>query len=971
MIKLLRPLLLVVLFVLPNSKTFATHFMGGDLSWLTIGEDSILVTLTVYRDCNNKSWPSFSTTLTVKSNCKKKTYWGSINKVWDRSPVCNTVTTPCDNPIGKPDVPYGIMEYNVSWLVPLKEYKSTAGCCDLTFSWATCCRSSDITTGAQNQRMYLESSLDICNGKEDNSPTFLSHPVFIIPLGRDYHYSAKVFDRDGDSLRYSFARPLDSIGKETKWNSSYTYDKPINYLGFPKVYATKNYPRGMLLDSATGDLRFRPMRLERTIVAIKVESFRNGKKNAEVVRDFQFIVERGANSAPVISGVDCSYPRPENFLVEACAGQELSFNFCVTDADKNDSIFLRKILSPPGSKVTMTRTAKNRWDGELTWTPDTSDIGKRHELVLYAVDSVCPLVGSNFATFKIVVNHDPKPSIKQIIDFNSQCDGISLKARVSNSVVVNNWEWSENDSLISTDSSFTHRVDKPGKKIIKLIGKKRGCRYYFTDSLTIDSFEQVQLSSIGNVVLCKDSLAIVNMKPAIGAGNYTYSFKLNSKTVKSTDSVFRHRFPDATDTFQIPYVVESNNCFWEGSFNVVTRKNKTVNLEGNRTICDRSEQFKLKRLTWNRGNWAGNGVNSNTFTASQVSGPTTLHFSYNEGNYCLVDSAVMYVKRKESRFNDDTISTCPKHDTIPLPAPSGGYLWKGGKLVGKHHFYDPESAKTKQVKCIYNLDSACHDSFIMYVVKSKNNIVVHADADDTLCFNGTDKQYCMRPATTGGIWSGPALDANSNSCINLAALTEAKHGYSYRFTNKDYCTDDDSFYLHFGESVSADFKADATIGAPSFKVNFTDLSTGKVKDWRWRFGDFSDSKSKDQNTSFTYHLEGKYSIELRVRDSLLFCEDIARKTDYIYVTNDVGFEENVESGIEIYPIPVIDALTITNLPEGTYNYKVSTIEGKVVINSTISAKHPHVDVAQLKGGVYLIHLSKEGQVLTSRFIIAR
>jgi len=941
------------------------------LSWLTIGEDSILVTLTVYRDCNNKSFPSFGTVLTVQSSCKKKTYWGSINKVWDRIPVCNDVTTPCDNPIGKPDVPYGVMEYNVSWLVPLKEYKSVAGCCDLTFSWATCCRSTGITTGAKNQRLYLESSLDICNGKEDNSPTFLSHPVFIISLGQDYHYSAKVFDRDGDSLRYSFARPLDSVGKETNWNSSYTHDKPINYLGFPRVYSAKSYPRGIHLDSATGDLRFRPMRLERTVLAIKVESFRNGKKNAEVVRDFQFIVEKGSNTAPVISGINCSSSRPENYLVDACSGQELSFKFCVTDVDKNDSIFVRKILSPSGSKVTLTRTSKNRWEGELKWTPDTSDIGKRHELVLYAVDSVCPLVGSNFATFKIRVNPDQKPTINQLIDFNSQCDGISLRARVTNSVLVKNWEWYENDSLISTDSSFTHRVEKPGKKIIKLIGSKRGCEYSFTDSVTIDSFENVQLVSIGDVLLCKDSLAIINLKPAIGKGTYTYKYEVQSKIVNSTDSIFKHQFPDITDTFYVPYVVESNNCFWEGSFNVITRKNKDVNLEGDRTICDRTERFKLKVLSQNRGNWTGNGVSSNIFTASQVSGPSTLHFSYNSGEYCLVDSAVMNVRRKESRFKDDTLSTCPNHDTILLPAPTGGYLWKGAKLVGKHHFYDSGNSKTKQVKCIYNLDSACQDSFILYVVKGKNNIVVNAGADDTLCYNGTEKQYCMKPVSSGGIWNGPALDANNRSCINLSTLTAGRHGYSYRFTNKDFCTDADSFYFHFGDAVKADFKADSTIGAPSFTVNFSDLSTGKVKDWRWRFGDFSDSKSKDQNTSFTYHLEGKYSIELRVRDSLLFCENITSKTDYIDVTNDIGFGENTDIGLEIYPVPVNRVLTIKHLPEGKFHYKVLTIEGKVVLDSDISAKQPQVDVSQLEEGAYLIQISQEDRALTSRFIIAR
>ncbi|MBI3141447.1 MAG: hypothetical protein HYZ16_01320, partial [Bacteroidetes bacterium] len=138
--------------------------------------------------------------------------------------------------------------------------------------------------------------MNICQDPCDNSPTFTGSPLAIICLGRDFIYNQGVQDMDvdpktsglADSLVYSWAEPMQTVSTKTSWSSGYTYNKPIYYLGFPKTGMA--FPRGIHLDSATGDMMFRPMKVEQTVMSIKIESYRNKKLTGVTRRDIQVVV---------------------------------------------------------------------------------------------------------------------------------------------------------------------------------------------------------------------------------------------------------------------------------------------------------------------------------------------------------------------------------------------------------------------------------------------------------------------------------------------------------------------------------------------------------------------------------------------------------------------------------------------------------------------------------------------------------
>jgi PKD repeat protein len=86
-------------------------------------------------------------------------------------------------------------------------------------------------------------------------------------------------------------------------------------------------------------------------------------------------------------------------------------------------------------------------------------------------------------------------------------------------------------------------------------------------------------------------------------------------------------------------------------------------------------------------------------------------------------------------------------------------------------------------------------------------------------------------------------------------------------------------YITVGNAPQADFDADRTKIQPGTTVQFTDESDGNPENWRWDFGDGSNSSEK--NPSHTYSREGFYTVELTVSNE--YGEDTKTKGDYILV----------------------------------------------------------------------------------------
>jgi hypothetical protein len=371
------------------------------------------------------------------------------------------------------------------------------GCCEVTLSWSECCRNFPITTGAANQNFYIEAKLNICQDPCDNSPVFMNTPIAIICQGRDFIYNQGVQDMDidpntgglADSLVYSWAEPMKSASSKTTWSSGYAYNKPLYYLGFPKTGLA--FPRGINLDSATGDLMFRPMKVEQTVMAIKIESYRNGKLTALTRRDIQVVVIKCPdNYSPVLSGINCNKPTFDNFTVPACAGEQLCFTVCTSDKDSLDTVTIGWNSGIPEATFTVLNQG-DKWEKALVcWTPDYAHVSiNPYNLVILAKDNNCPVPGTVSRVFNIYVSMIPKFSYDTV---GLDCGKVRFVAKPSKYSYTWSFDGSGRFDKATTGDSVDHAFPRSGKQAIGLrVTDGGGCRRDTFDSVLVPKFINV------------------------------------------------------------------------------------------------------------------------------------------------------------------------------------------------------------------------------------------------------------------------------------------------------------------------------------------------------------------------------------------------------------------------------------------------------------------------------------------------
>ncbi|HPI09510.1 MAG TPA: PKD domain-containing protein [Catalimonadaceae bacterium] len=389
--------------IVPNVK--ATHIVGADMSYRAVGNNRYVFILNVYRDCGS----------TILLENKQTVYYYSINcnipqdslvltglndgVGVDISPVCSQVRSNC-----KGGTTPGVEKFTFTDTVTLN-----TACSDWIFYYKECNRSAGILTVVDPQLkcLYIEARLNNLDAPNNSSPTFENEPVAFVCLNRNVQLNNGTVESDGDQLKFRLVPP--------RTNSALPGQPDNNFLVYKSPYsATSPLPTagGFNFDSTSGTMTFNPTLLIRTVTALKVEEYRNGKLIGSVMRDLQILVRSCTNNVPTLKGVNGS----TSFEANLCAGVSNQLYFPGSDLDPTDSVTIRWTNPFPGASLFATKS-RRRDSARFIWTPTIADTG----LVLINLtitDNSCPTIGSSSASYKLNVKPSPKVVLRSDTSLN-------------------------------------------------------------------------------------------------------------------------------------------------------------------------------------------------------------------------------------------------------------------------------------------------------------------------------------------------------------------------------------------------------------------------------------------------------------------------------------------------------------------------------------------------------------------------
>ncbi|MFC2114569.1 PKD domain-containing protein [Bacteroidota bacterium] len=613
---LLSLIVLVIISFVGINSAKASHMMGSDITWTCIGQDSFIIKLVIYRDCNGVQLGAASIPIKCAST-GASVMNVSIAKPApvDITPTCGASCTRCQT--SSCTFPYGIEQYTFTKLVVLS---GAGSCCKLTISYTMCCRNGSITTGAANANFFVDAQMDRCVSPCDNSPSFSNPPVAIICIGQDFVFNHGVTDMDFDpngglmdSLSYEWTPPLSSAGSSISYTGQYSYDKPVFFWGMPN--ASLPFPRGFHLDKVTGDISFRPMKIEQTVFAIKIGEWReiNGVMTliGYVRRDIQVIViSCPNNNAPVLSGP---------FYKEVCATNTVNFSIATNDYDVNDTLLISWNGAIPGATWADNNKQTKHPTGTLSWTPGEQYASTIPYVFTVTVkDDACPVNGSSTRAYQILVKPLPKANITKV---DSGCGNYWLFAQgiLGNSPSYT-WVGNFNPGFVNVGPAMNYKFKKPGKYPFTLTVEAQQCQRVYYDTIQVDTFLYLNLTPDHDICYGDTSTLVAGYLYNSGDVNYLWS---NGDTVQTV------KYRALKDTFFAVVLQDTLGCVVKDTVFINMHNLPLVSLGADRHLCSYStevipatysfDQSSLQTITWTdlkTGNPIATGINQITITDS-------------------------------------------------------------------------------------------------------------------------------------------------------------------------------------------------------------------------------------------------------------------------------------------------------------------------------------------------------------------
>ena len=964
-------IVLLVFTLTSINQIRASHLMGSDLTWRCIGQDSFLVKLVVYRNCNGITLG----TSPINFNCAtSNSFITSLNigvgTPVDITPVCNSSCTRCLSTACS--FPYGIHKYTMQGIVKLT---GAGSCCSIRISWAQSARNSAITTstGAGTSDLYIEASLNRCQNPCDNSPYFTNVPIAILCVGQDLTFNNGVSDNDvnadgslTDSLTYEWTEPLGGLNAPIPYLGLYAYNKAINFLGFPND--TLALPAGIHLNKHTGDIQFRPMKSEVTIMVIKVNEFRNGVKIAEIRRDLQVMVISCANNKP---------PTLTTFnnitSKTVCAGQPVSFNFTTFDSNSTDTAIISWSNTIPGAIWTHTNGTSKHPTATLSWTPTTTQGGsKPYGFIVTVKDNACPIKSQVSQYYEIIVNPAPKIAPIDKVCVNGSIISLNDYVTVGGTFKAGGF-WSSPSAGLLYGDKFNPKTagvsSPPGWKV----------KYYYTDPVSSCFYTDSTYITIYDIpkpyaglddTICSGSKKMLTGYPLIPPGFWSgigiegssSNWQFNPDTIGILDG----------GTYDLIYhYTDNSQCSNDDTMKVTVYKAPVADAGLPKEFCINAISVILIGSPIG-GIWSGKGVAGNMFSPS-TAGVGVHNLSYYYVNViCIAVDKVKYTVWDLPLVTANTVSGktyfCRNDGLVQLngqPTGTGG-LWSGPGVSGIT--FNP--AIGADVKTDYGLlynytdnHKCTNKADLLLSVKPEPEVVIDPSAS-RLCF-GTPYSATATYRNADGIswWKGAQSDGSivGNSSSNMISYNPGVNDLAnlYFWINvKTTHSDNICAPTYDSIKVRMGTKPNTPVISLTPSDSFLECNIPKGS-YQWYIR--PNMASAPINVSHSRRINPQLSCNICYFSAIYF-DSIGCASDtsapYHYIGNSIP-QNNPKPHFLIYPNPSHNILTVENPENQGVNIIISDIFGKNLIYQILSTGKNTINISSLKPGIYFMRLKDQ------------
>lgn len=266
----------------------ATHVVGGDLTYLYIGNNNYEITLKLYVDCVNGSALAI-----LQDTTAVVVIYDTAGNLVDSMGIYRNL------PIRVEDVAYSCVIPPPNACVDLYIYKDTVNLPPIpggySMAFQRCCRNktlSNIINPLDAGSTYWTYISDTTNFGYNSSPVFDSLPPNFLCNNFPLIFDHGATDPDGDSLVYELCQPFDgdfTITPRPPKPPAPPYPNVI----WRSPYSNSNVMGGspiLTINSETGLLKVTPDDVGQFVVGICVKEYRDGILIGRTMRDYQLNV---------------------------------------------------------------------------------------------------------------------------------------------------------------------------------------------------------------------------------------------------------------------------------------------------------------------------------------------------------------------------------------------------------------------------------------------------------------------------------------------------------------------------------------------------------------------------------------------------------------------------------------------------------------------------------------------------------